>query len=55
MACASKPLHVLQELGGWESVEMVRHYAHLRVEHLANYAETACHTWHKFGTALENK
>lgn len=49
------PLHVLQELGGWESVEMVRRYAHLGVEHLANYAEAVCHTWHKSGTVLENK
>lgn len=31
------PLHVLQELGGWESVEMVRRYAHLSGEHLAEY------------------
>ncbi len=31
------PLHVLQELGGWESVEMVRRYAHLSVDHLASY------------------
>jgi integrase len=23
------PLHVLQELGGWESPELVRRYAHL--------------------------
>jgi integrase len=29
------PLHVLQELSGWESVEMVRRYAHLSSEHLA--------------------
>ncbi|TAN51299.1 MAG: site-specific integrase [Methylococcaceae bacterium] len=32
------PLHVLQELGGWESVEMVRRYAHLSGDHLAEYA-----------------
>ncbi|QXP86193.1 site-specific integrase [Methylococcus sp. Mc7] len=31
------PLHVLQELGGWESVEMVKRYAHLSGEHLAQY------------------
>ncbi|HEY2464885.1 MAG TPA: site-specific integrase [Steroidobacteraceae bacterium] len=29
------PLFVLQELGGWESVEMVRRYAHLAADHLA--------------------
>ena len=32
------PLHALQELGGWESVEMVRRYAHLAPTHLAPYA-----------------
>jgi integrase len=31
------PLHVLQELGGWESPEMVRRYAHLSSEHLSQY------------------
>lgn len=33
------PLHVLQELGGWESVDMVRRYAHFSNEHLAGYVE----------------
>jgi integrase len=33
------PLHVLQELGGWSSAEMVRRYAHLSSEHLAEYAD----------------
>jgi integrase len=33
------PLLVLQELGGWESVEMVRRYAHFSVDHLAEYAQ----------------
>lgn len=33
------PLHALQELGGWESVEMVRRYAHLAANHLAEYAD----------------
>jgi hypothetical protein len=36
------PLHVLQELGGWESPEMVRRYAHLSAEHLAPYADRLC-------------
>jgi integrase len=35
------PLHVLQELGGeWESVEMVRRYARLSGEHLAEYVSS---------------
>ena len=29
----------MQELGGWESVEMVRKYAHLAADHLAEYAD----------------
>jgi integrase len=33
------PLFALQELGGWESPEMVQRYAHLSAEHLAPYAE----------------
>jgi integrase len=32
------PLHILQELGAWESTEMVRRYAHLAPGHLAPYA-----------------
>jgi len=35
---AGTPLHVLQELGGWESAEMVKRYAHLSSEHLQGYA-----------------
>ena len=31
--------YVLQELGGWASVEMVRRYAHFSAEHLADYAK----------------
>ncbi len=33
------PLNVLQELGGWESAQMVRRYAHFSASHLAVYAE----------------
>jgi integrase len=33
------PLHVLQELGSWESVEMVRRYGHLTSDHLREHAE----------------
>ncbi len=36
---AGTPLHVLQELGGWESVEMVRRYAHLSSKHLIQYVD----------------
>lgn len=33
------PLYVLQEMGGWESPEMVRRYAHFSPEHLRPYAD----------------
>jgi integrase len=33
------PISVLQELGGWKSVEMVRRYAHLGAEHLAVWSD----------------
>jgi integrase len=36
------PLYALQEMGGWESPEMVRRYAHLSADHLAPYAERLC-------------
>ncbi len=36
------PLHALQELGGWESPEMVRRYAHFSADHLAPYADRLC-------------
>ena len=38
-AQSGTPLHVLQELGGWEMAEMVRKYAHLSSAHLAEYAD----------------
>jgi integrase len=36
---AGTPLHVLQELGGWECVDMVRKYAHFSSAHLAEYVD----------------
>jgi len=33
------PLFALQELGGWESAEMVRRYAHLAADHLSPWAD----------------
>jgi len=38
-AQAGTPLHVLQELGAWQCVEMVRRYAHLSGVHLAEYVD----------------
>ena len=36
---AGTPLHTLQELGGWECVEMVRKYAHFSSQHLTEYVD----------------
>ncbi|OFZ67423.1 MAG: hypothetical protein A2V79_05905 [Betaproteobacteria bacterium RBG_16_56_24] len=36
------PQHVLQELGGWSTPEMVQKYAHLSADHLAPYADRLC-------------
>ena len=33
------PLFALQELAGWETEKMVRHYAHFAAGHLAVYAD----------------
>ena len=33
------PMSILQELGGWESAEMVRRYAHFSPHHLSPYAD----------------
>lgn len=38
-ANSGTPLSVLQELGGWESPEMVRRYAHYSSAHLLTHAE----------------
>ncbi|OWF72877.1 integrase [Yersinia massiliensis] len=35
---AGVPLTVLQEMGGWESIEMVQRYAHLSPNHLTEHA-----------------
>jgi len=42
LAQKGTPLNVLQEMGGWESSEMVRRYAHFSADHLAPYAERLC-------------
>ncbi len=41
------PLSVLQEMGGWESVDMVRRYAHLAPNHLTEHAKAnRQYFWH---------
>lgn len=44
-------LPALQEMGGWESIEMVQRYAHLAPEHLHAEAGKIEVAWHNFGTA----
>ncbi len=36
---AGVPLSALQEMGGWESIEMVKRYAHLSPIHLQEHAK----------------
>jgi hypothetical protein len=36
---AGTPLPVLQELGGWQVLEMVLKYAHLASDHLVQYVD----------------
>lgn len=43
-------LAALQEMGGWESIEMVQRYAHLSSEHLHSDASKIEQAWHNFGT-----
>jgi integrase len=52
---AGTSLQELQELGGWESVEMVRRYAHLAPEHLAHAAARIIPFGTKMATAEERK
>lgn len=53
------PLMVLKELGGWETIEMVKRYAHLNANHLLSYANVGTFWEHsalnKFGTVAENE
>nr|WP_248885760.1 site-specific integrase [Acidithiobacillus sp. S30A2] len=36
---AGTPLMVLQQMGGWASLDMVQRYAHLSADHVAQYAD----------------
>jgi integrase len=52
---AGTSIQELQELGGWESVEMVRRYAHPAPEHLAKAAARIIPIGTKMATAEERK
>lgn len=47
---AGVPLSALQEMGGWESIEMVRRYAHLAPAHLGEHAKRLDSILGGFGT-----
>ncbi|MDH3000650.1 hypothetical protein A1D23_09485 [Chelonobacter oris] len=34
------PLFTLKEMGGWETLEMVKRYAHLNAAHMVDYADS---------------
>ena len=42
------PLHVLKELGGWETMEMVQRYAHLSANHLAQWVQSVSNDGENF-------
>ena len=52
---AGTSIQELQELGGWEAVEMVRRYAHLAPEHLAKAAARITPIGTKLATPEERK
>lgn len=43
---AGTPLFTLKELGGWETLEMVKKYAHLNAEHLSKFSNHVSFTSH---------
>ncbi len=50
---AGTPLKILQELGGWSSIDMVLRYAHLAPGHAAAYAGNSVQNWHSGGADTE--
>ena len=52
---AGTPIYELQELGGWQSVEIVRRYAHLAPEHLAQAAARIVPIGTKLATVKSEK
>lgn len=52
---AGTPIYELQELGGWESADMVRRYAHLAPEHLAKAAARIVSTGTKMAAVQNEK
>lgn len=48
------PLSVLQEMGSWESIEMLRRYAHLAPNHLTEHAKQIDDVFNKFKNRVPN-
>jgi len=46
------PLHVLKELGGWSSMDLVLRYAHLNPDHLRDYTERGTNLTHRNMSAV---
>ncbi|MCG8709211.1 site-specific integrase [Brenneria sp. 4F2] len=49
------PLSALQEMGGWESIEMVRRYAHLSPVHLTQHAKQIDCIFERNGTNMAHE
>lgn len=52
---AGVPLSAIQEMGGWESIEMVRRYAHLSPAHLQEHAKNIDDIFNAHGTNMARK
>lgn len=44
---AGTPLYTLKEMGGWETLEMVKKYAHLNADHMIEFANNVTFTPHE--------
>ncbi|AYN25720.1 site-specific integrase [Buttiauxella sp. 3AFRM03] len=51
---AGVPVSVLQEMGGWESIEMVRRYAHLAPNHLSEHSKKIDSIFSTNGTEMSH-
>lgn len=49
---AGTPLFTLKELGGWETLEMVKKYAHLNANHMLDFANNVTITAHNTNDTL---
>ena len=50
---AGTPLFTLKELGGWETLEMVKKYAHLNANHMLEFANNVTFTAHDTFNSLK--